>query len=195
MKQFNKRSLLLALLCIVIAYCAQGSIAYFTSKDIQDTIFTIGEVDIKVIEPSWDSNIDHIIKPLASYDKDPIVVNIGSNDAYVRMHVTISDYDVFSKQGYNPMDMVSIDDSWVIQGSPKVKGNTITYTYAYTQILEVGNQTKPLFNKVTIPGFVDNEIISQMENEFDIDIQADAIQTQGFSNYQEAMVVLEQEKG
>ena len=195
MKQFNKRSLWLALLCIVIAYSAQGSIAYFTSRDIEDTIFTIGEVDIQVIEPSWDPGIEHIIAPLASYDKDPLVVNTGSNDAYVRMHVRISDYDVFAKQGYNPMDMVSIDDRWVIQGTPKIMDNTITYTYAYTQILEVGNQTKPLFNKVTMPDFVNAEITDQMDNEFDIDIHADAIQSQGFENYQEAMVVLQREKG
>lgn len=84
----NKRKLLaLALgLCMVAILAVGGTLAYFTSEDNVDNVFTMGNVKIK-IEEVVDEDTE--LAPGKKINKDVFVNNIGTKPAYVRVHIAI----------------------------------------------------------------------------------------------------------
>ena len=82
----NKRKLLaLALgLCMVAILAVGGTLAYFTSEDSVDNVFTMGNVKIE-IEEVVDEDTE--LAPNKKINKDVFVNNIGSKPAYVRVHI------------------------------------------------------------------------------------------------------------
>ena len=92
-------------LCLVVALVAVaaigGSLAYFTDTDAKNNVFTTGNVDIKLDEkfgdndpstpekltPATGSAQDGTLKN--GVTKEVTVENIGSEDAYVRVHIAI----------------------------------------------------------------------------------------------------------
>ena len=195
-----KKSLPAATALILMILIVNSSIAYFTSKDKAGNVYTVGSVDIKIDEPSWDPGEDHPIEPGKEHDKDPVVTNTGNNDAYVRIRLCISDYSAFIKHGGNDYDITSmfnIGSKWVKTGGPVIdsEDDTVRFTYTYTEVLPVGKVTEPLFTKVTMPDFIDSDMIRDMDNEFDVTVQADAIQADGFSNYTEAFKAFDERMG
>lgn len=93
----KKRVLSIALVvALVAALVAGGTMAYFTDKDVADNVFTVGNVDIQLIEnfqqnsklvpctgSAQDGSIQNAVK------KEVSVKNTGSEDAYVRVHIAI----------------------------------------------------------------------------------------------------------
>ena len=53
------------------------------------------------------------------------------------------------------------------------------------------NETKMLFSRVQFPDFVDQELIAAMGDSFEITLNADAIQADGFDNYTDAFYAFE----
>ena len=49
----RKKSVIAAIAVLVILLIAGSSIAYFNAKDAKDNVFTVGDVDIELTEPSW----------------------------------------------------------------------------------------------------------------------------------------------
>ena len=189
----------LGLLCSAfVILCAQGSIAYFTSKDRANQVFTMGDIAIALDEPSWDPNQTHTIGPLLSYSKDPIVTNVGSNDAYVRIRLRLSDAQAFQQyapKGFDYTSLFDISSTWQLSQGPTVKGDAIEMEYTYQPVLEVGQTSEPLFTKTTFPDFISSEMIVAMDNEFDIIVQADGIQAEGFDNANQALLAFDNQGG
>ena len=169
-----------------------GTIAYFTAKDTADNVFTIGNVKIEITEDKWDASVDHKIGPGVSFDKNPVIKNIGNNDAYVRFVVTVSDYeslmDAVSSPTFTPAHMFGgLDTSkWILYGTPTIKDNTIEYKYVYYQPLVVETSTEPLFEKVNFPSDLDVSKLTSLDKDFSITIKADAIQSESFGNVNDA---------
>ena len=191
------KSLLAVLALTAILFGVRVSIAYFTDRDKQDNVFTVGKVDIALSEPAWDPADDHVIAPGAVYEKDPTVTNTGNNDAYVRVHFRISDYEAFrafAPSDYDPTTMFDLaDDAWKLSGEPQVTAEGICYTYAHPGILAAGEATKPVFSSVTMPAFADTEFAQAAGGEFDVTVWADAIQSDGFTDYREAFAAFDQQ--
>ena len=84
----NKRKIFtLALAVMMIAILAiGGTLAYFTSEDTADNVFTMGNVEIDLQE-DFEQNSN--LQPGLNINKDVRVQNIGTNDAYVRIHLAI----------------------------------------------------------------------------------------------------------
>jgi len=82
----NKRKLLaLALgLCMVAILAVGGTLAYFTSEDSAENVFTMGNVKIEVVE-EFEQNSE--LAPGLKINKDVWVKNTGSKPAYVRVHL------------------------------------------------------------------------------------------------------------
>ena len=59
-----------------------ATLAYFTDKTQTETnTFTVGNVNIALTEPNWDSNADHNLMPGTTFKKDPtITVETSSED-------------------------------------------------------------------------------------------------------------------
>lgn len=152
-----------------------GSLAYFTDEDTKDNTFTVGNVDIVLDEPNWDGPIDDAY-PGQVLAKDPNVTNNGDNPCYVRIKVT--GLDCLQPAGditYRVKDGAagSLGTDWVL-------GND-GYFY-YTKTLAKGEKTTNLFDEVIIPTSVTNGY----DDNYDIVVKAEAIQSQGFASYEAA---------
>ena len=175
-------------LCLVAALAvvaiAGTSLAYFTDKDAKTNTFTLGNVDIELNEENWAAPTAAV--PDVKYDKDPVVTNIGENDAWIRVDVTLSDAAAFTAaaEKHNITDLATIfaghdEEKWTLAGTPVYddEANTLTYSYYYNTVLAVGESTEALFTSVTIPAEFDNEDMKEIRADFTIDVTAHAIQT------------------
>lgn len=175
-------------LCLVAALAvvaiAGTSLAYFTDKDAKTNTFTLGNVDIELNEEKWEEPIAAV--PDVKYDKDPVVTNIGENDAWIRVDVTLSDAAAFkaAAEKHEITDLATIfaehdETKWTLAGTPVYDEDTdtLTYSYYYNTVLAVGESTEPLFTSVTIPAVFDNDDMKEIGTDFTIDVTAHAIQT------------------
>ena len=195
----KRKSVLAVLALLLILTVVNGSVAYFTSRDKVDNVFTVGSVKIRLEEPNWDPTAEHIVVPGVAYAKDPTVVNTGENDAYVRLHCVVSDYAALTgaaPANYDPATMFgSLGDKWTLQGSPRVAGDSITYTFCYTEALPAGQRSQPLFETVTMPDFLNTTSIAALGGELTVTLRADAIQSQSFTDWREAFQAFDRQTG
>lgn len=175
-------------LCLVAALAvvaiAGTSLAYFTDKDAKTNTFTLGNVDIELNEENWAAPTAAV--PDVEYAKDPVVTNIGENDAWIRVDVTLSDAAAFTAAAarHQITDLATIfaghdEEKWTLAGTPVYddEANTLTYSYYYNTVLAVDKSTEALFTSVTIPAEFDNEDMKEIRADFTIDVTAHAIQT------------------
>lgn len=161
-------SLCLAAVLVVMAI-AGATVAYFTDTDAKDNTFTVGNVDITLTEPSWNTNgqeSDDVYpgEPLA---KDPTVTNSGKNPCFVR--IKVENLDQFSNKG-----MITYRTGFVTDalGANWVK-HSDGYFY-YTKVLAVDESTTALFDQIVMPtGLTGNETTKP------ITVTAEAVQAQG----------------
>ena len=176
---------------LVVVAIAGTSLAYFTDKDAKTNTFTLGNVDIELNEEKWAAPTAAV--PDVEYAKDPVVANIGENDAWIRVDVTLSDAEAFTAaaEKHNITDLATIfadhdEEKWTLAGEPVYdkEADTLTYSYYYITVLkasevadEDGESTEPLFTSVTIPAEFDNVDMEAIGADFTIDVTAHAIQT------------------
>ena len=206
-----KKSLLLVLCALaLITASVFGTLAYLTDTAQVLNTFTVGNVSIKLdetkVNPNGDpvdgddegaeadrteeGNVYHLI-PGGEYTKDPTVTMLkGSDDAYVRMKVTISDYaDVKAVFGedFLPQDFVAGWDNeiWLTTSIITVddEKDTATYEFRYKEIVSGGEEEdlvlSPLFTSITVPGEVTGDDLAKLDK-FTIAIVGEAIQAAGF---------------
>ena len=83
----KRKILLLAMSIIMIAILAVGgTLAYFTTEDQAENVFTLGNVEIDLQE---EFEQDSEFEPGVEIEKKVWVENTGSKDAYVRAHIAI----------------------------------------------------------------------------------------------------------
>lgn len=129
--------------------------------------------------------------------KDPTVRNTGSYDMYTRVLVTLSDASLWidASQKYDIVS-VAVNDSahyTILEKMIKVEPNrwtryeapmydatadTLTYVYYYKEVVPVGEETKSVFTKVTIPEVLQQEDMDFGAGaDFTITVKAEAIQS------------------
>ena len=200
----KKKILTLALAVALIAIMVGGSLAYFTAEDEVTNTFTIGSVKIKVVEDF--ENPENMI-PVVNVDesdpnyinKDARVKNTGKNDAYVQMYVAIpkalDDVGAFVVVDAGSEDWTTRASA----GTAVINGiNHNVYLYRYKGVLGVGKETskaitaaylapqvdyqngKFVMNGTVIEGYVPGTSVN-------IYVAAQAIQAQGFADYDSAL--------
>jgi len=226
----RKKSLIM-LVCalMIISSVAFGTIAYLTDRAGVTNRFTIGNVDIVVDETEVDENGDPVpnpehdpsdpedpddpylrteeeneypLIPGSEYKKDPtMTVKAGSEEAYVRMLVTISNaaeidaifadlqnwYPETYPNGFVPGEFVTGRDNaaWIYTGTmvPDTVKNTYTLEFRYFEAVKPDGTADtvlpPLFDTIKIPGELTNAHLAKLEN-FVVDVNGNAIQTKGF---------------
>lgn len=137
----NKKNLAIAIIAVgLVCALAVGFIsAYFTDVETKTNVFTVGNIDIELLEPNWNEPTN--IMPEQEFAKDPHVTNVGSNDAYVFIEVEVPYANVVTaaEDGTknNAMDTelftYEINDGWVQVGdaTKNEEAKTVTYLYAY----------------------------------------------------------------
>ncbi len=168
-------------MALVAAVSIGATVAYLTSQDNADNVFTIGNVTIDLQEPGWDANLGASsaldIEPGMSTEKDPQVKNVGKNDAYIRVKVSIPQlkgedlfqYSVngtdFGKEYYNTTD-------WVMEETAEPG----VYYFYYNKILAPTQTTGKIFNHVKLDAAL---AIEDTIEETNIEVYAEAVQTKG----------------
>jgi len=131
------KKILVLLLCAVLLVGASiaGTMAYLTDRDDVVNTFTVGNIDIKLDEADTatedaddrteEGNTYHLL-PNQTYTKDPTVwVKEGSEEAYIRLIVTVSNYDNMLLAFASNADY---DDSYIVEDASAVLGAGSTGT-------------------------------------------------------------------
>ena len=211
----NKRKILIltAALCILATIAIGGTLAYFTDTKTVKNTFTMG--DVKILLDETDVNNPegprvtgnkYDVAPGSVVTKDPVVHNVGANKAYIRATVNVEnwmntcaayfpDFGIhYPSAGYeNSLKLLvgELGEGWsivgVTTGTPFEMGNfSAKFILKYDGILNAGEDTTPMFNKVTVPAGITND------NKLgDITVKAEAIQTDNFADWDAAFAAFD----
>lgn len=127
------------------------------------------------------------ILPGGVYAKQPTVENTGSYAAWIRMKVTVTNADAWiaalnSLGGANGYDLANLfaghdESKWTRYEEGVYENNTYTMTFYLNEKLEPGHEAY-LFTHVQIPGALTQNDMVFVGGGFEIDIKADAVQTE-----------------
>lgn len=235
----KKKSLIMLVCALmIVSSVAFGTIAYLTDRAGVVNKFTLGNVDIVVDEtevddegnpvpdPDYDPDDpdpehpdpfkrteeenEYPLIPDSEYVKDPtMTVKAGSEEAYVRMVVTITNaaeveaiftelktlYPLTYPNGFVPGDFVTGRDNtkWVYVEDEDLGFNAVTNTYTlefrYFEPVEPTDAEnvvlEPLFETIRFPGELTNDHLTTLAD-FEVRVDGHAIQTTGFATADEA---------
>ena len=199
----NKTKALLCTVAIAGVVGVSGIMAYLTDTQTASNKFTVGQVKIELQEPTWDQATDaddngipdyaESIVPNATIEKDPQVKNVGKNDAYIYLKVTVpvksvitansdgtlvnngiaQDTQLFTyTKNANWTEIVSKRTTNTNNDSQQVE--SYTYVYYYNEKVAPEATTSTLFDTVTFANVIEEQIDL---TEHQIDIEAYAIQS------------------
>ena len=220
----NRKKLVALIMVLALAFTTLvgGTLAYFTDTDDATNTFVMGNVDIELDEAPVEYNPEDytwtpdteaervnaitfgdkeigLVYPGAVLPKDPTVHNVGLNDAYIRIKVTINPYVLGHIMAHTEsgdplamfMELVDIDtENWDYEAD--FKENVLdpenakwTLVARYRHVLKPGEDTTPFFTEVRIPTELE-DMYSFTGVPFDMDIVAEAIQAASFADADEA---------
>ena len=164
----NKKKLLsLALVVIMIATISFSSLAWFTDKDAAKNDFTVGganeeedpdqifSVDVKENVDGEDEAVDDMdfedILPGDKFKKEAYITNTGSYDQYIRLVMTITDWEQIKDLVTINMDD-AFDTNWHIYGGQAGVKDDVIVDYSNTVLVD-GNLVVTMYlNKKLGPG-------------------------------------------
>ncbi len=165
----KKKNLLIGVIaCIMLSILAiGGTIAWLTDQEQVTNVVTVGNVNIEIIE-DWDEKDGRNIVPGVDVTKVATVKNNGANPAYIRAKVILSN-EYFNEYVDIDFNIAGPDYKWFKDGD----------YYYYTKIVPPGEITEALFSKFVLSEtYIEPPIGGQPG--FNIDVYAEAIQSQGF---------------
>lgn len=203
----NTKKILLICICVisVVTVSLVGTLAYLLDTDSAVNTFTMGQVHISVDEAKVNAdgtpvagadrvkaNEYHVL-PGVEYTKDPTVtVNGGSEDAYVRMILTVhnaSDVQAILTK-YNLGDFSVLiggwdKATWLYEGfAEDAEKNTISFEFRYKEVVvKSATDTKlpALFDTLIVPGEITGEEMKDLyDGGFKMEVFGHAIQAAGF---------------
>lgn len=193
-----KKRIIAALACAAIMATAAigGTMMYLTDNDSATNTVTVGDVKIDLTEPNWVDTND--VVPNQELPKDPQVTNTGVNDAIVFMTLQVpvesitltADDGTKAAKANNELfwfkdtaDGASthannFDTNWVHLDTrdtgADLTGTTRTYVFAYKTAVAKDATTNPLFDKIQVKNFIENEIAAGKTEQ--IELKSYAIQ-------------------
>ncbi len=99
MKQKKKLAKVAVLCTCVLGIVAVITLAVSKNSESVENIFAYGNVNILLKEDKFnaaENNVKKVMTPLSKVDKDPVIVNIGKNDAVVFLKVEIPKAKVYT---------------------------------------------------------------------------------------------------
>ncbi len=207
MKKKTKALLLASSAVVLVAGSVLGTLAFLTDRENVVNVFTIGKVDITLDETDVDGDDDtkknaYRLVPGEEYVKDPtITVVAGSEEAYIRMLVTVHNWSVAEPLifdsvpyealgGYDAAKWEYVDTTPVKDDAKGEDYAVIEYRYYQTEdaLDSTADKELPaLFTTLKIPGeLTGTELQALYDGGFKMVIQGHAIQAAGFTNADEA---------
>ncbi len=204
----KKNKTFLAAIVLLLLFVVGGAVAYFTDTDSKTNTFTIGNVDIDLIEANWDetdTNSNNVpdaaenLVPGQSVTKDPVIRNIStSNDAYVFAKVEVP---CTTETSPRELFTYTTNAGWTELSTEAVactSGGTATHVYYYgtggtlTTLAKASSASSPtptssaVFSSVTLlNALTGNEGLTGNKN---VVVTGYGIQTAGLTNTTPASV-------
>lgn len=212
-------------LCLTVALCATlaigGTIAFYTAQDTNVNTFILTEgVMIDLDEAKVEKDGDEFVKvepeervdnnaylgiyPGAVMPKDPTVTVLkGSDAAYVRVKVTVSDatewlhlYGAATvEENFMLLINNKLGDGWSITGYEEMIGDAnegdIVFTILYANALAGEEKTTPVFEHVVFTANVDENTLGLFNGQFQITVMAEAVQADGFVTAADAFAAVD----
>ena len=165
----KKRKTIIAAVILLLVFMVGGAIAYFTDTDSATNTFTIGNVNIDLVESTWenipaanDANNNGIpdaaeeMMPGETVDKDPVVKNLSTkNPAYVFVKVEVPCSKTITTPTSLPTTELftyTVNSGWTELSSAAVActdSGTATHVYYYgnsttlTELAKTTNENTP----------------------------------------------------
>ena len=211
----KKKKTYLAAVVLLLLFVVGGAIAYFTDTDNATNKFTIGNVDIDLVETLWDALPDtndndipddaEDMMPGESVTKDPVIRNLSTkNPAYVFARVEVPCTTVESPATPEELFTYTTNAGWteltVSNELPVActSGGTATHVYYYgsngtlTELAKATNASTPtptsapVFSSVTLRSTLTGN--EGLTGEKQIVITGYGIQTEGLTDTTPASV-------
>lgn len=151
--RISKALLVLMLMAIAVG----GTLAYLTDRDSEVNVFTLGNVELDLIE---DFQQESPLKPAVDVKKEACIKNIGKSDAWVWMTVAVP-----AELDADNTKMLYWESPAVINGDAEMQAEITTtviegsayhvYTLLYKNVLKAGETTSLGLNKVYLDSQVD----------------------------------------
>lgn len=160
--------------------------SYFIDRDMVTNQFTVGNVEVNLTEPNWNPENATNITPKKEIPKNPIVTNVGVNDAYAFLSVTVpksnvktaNDDGTLNESRLQELFTYRINNNWrevkVVNSNDKSE-----HIYAYVgsdnkmKKLSPNEATNSLFDNVKFINIVEGQLNS---NNLEIPVEVLAIQ-------------------
>lgn len=219
MKRSKKITIGALIICLIAAAAIGGTLSFLTDAEKVTNHFSVADLDITIDEPKWDDEKDgKDLEPGDTREKDPTISSVKS-DSYMRVVMTIKDKNGSAIKDKNRLNLIlstiryadpalSEDRSYklseittyktvngdfdlVAEKSSSDDSPTGVYYYNYKKVFKKGDSVK-LFTNVVIPSDWKEEQIKILD-EYQIEIYAQAIQTDNFENSGKAFKALDAE--
>lgn len=164
----KKNKIILAAIVLAGVFVIGGVVAYFTDTDSKTNTFTVGNVEIEVLEPGWDAlpkgegdaNIPDDAENMMPGDKvtkDPKIHNKSTtNAAYVFAKIESP-----CTTGTTPLELFDytntpgVNNGWELMTNGTCSGGKITRIYSYSTsgtmtALAANGNTPTLFDELTL---------------------------------------------
>lgn len=202
---YSKRTALAFVSCFVIlAMTIFGTTMYLTDNDTATNTVTVGDIKIDLLEPNWEDTND--VVPNQELPKDPQIKNVGINDAivFMKLEVPVENITLTADDGTKgtktknelfwfkdtadgaSSHVNNFDSNWVHletkDQSADLTGTSRTYVFAYTAPISRNELTTPLFDKIQMKNFIENEIAAGKAEQIEINsygIQASEVLESG----------------
>lgn len=187
----KRNKIILAAVVLLVVFGIGGAIAFFTDKDTKTNVFTVGKVDISVVETKWDELVDadnngkkdkaENLMPGDEVPKDPKISNDSTkNAAYVFMKV-----EAPCTKDATPVELLpyTVNSGWNLMTDGTCTDGKITRVYNYGTANEMTSLAKEtatgtLFDKVKLANLKGNE---SLPDNMDIVVTGYGIQTTGLT--------------
>lgn len=173
----KKKLYVFALLALLVAGAAVGTLAYFTASTVTHNVITSGNIDIALVETMKEGNsevpypgtpVDGIV-PGKEVSKIVRVENVGEHPAWVRIRVDVAvkgeDGKALSGAELQLNYHTAASDKWIYADG----------YYYFKEALVPGVKTTPLFDTVTFLTTMGNDYQSAR---ISIDVQAQGVQSE-----------------
>lgn len=195
----KKRNLLITG-SLALVMLVGGTFAYFTDTKEVTNPFSAGNVTTELVEEHWDTtdkDNDGIpdaaqnIVPGQTISKDPKVKNVGKNEAYVFLEVTVPTANIVTandngtRKAAATVELFSytVNDGWT-QMDKTTNADNVVYLYYYNKTVAPGKESGTLFDRVTFVNAIEGQGLEDTPQE--INVKSMAIQSEGFGSPQEA---------
>jgi len=193
-----KKKIIALTLCVAMVAIAivGGTLAYFTDTDEKTNVFTVGDIDIEINEKNeeGDENAEYdewlkeqTIMPGEEVDKIVTVENTGSEDAYVRVTITVP-ADMTPVFVWEP-DETPAAYKWAVDDNKNDPDNGV-YVYYYTEKLAPKAETNALLVAMKLNGDVTE---ANVKDPYEVDVFAEGIQAASFGKADEAIAALDEQ--